>query len=123
MFALEILHVLKDFTTLNNTNHVSHALLTALLAKVKKFVIHALMDSKNKLLTMIKFMRLTVLKYVEMEKDLNWVAMMEIKKIRMVVTKFVKYKMDGAAMEVVQSEQVLVLLSSLTELSSTQHLL
>lgn len=57
---------------------------------MKKFAIHASKVSKNKLSIMTKFTHLIVLKYAVMEKDSNWIAMMEITKIKMDVTRCAK---------------------------------
>ena len=56
-----------------------------------------------------------MLKFVVTEKDLSLNVMTETTGTGMVATVHVKFKKDGVVMEVVLFEQVLVLLSFLTE--------
>lgn len=68
-----------------------------ILANQKVFVIHVLADLKSRAFPILAQKLVSAQKFVEMEKDLNSNAMMEIKETEMDVMLTVKLKKDGTA--------------------------
>lgn len=95
--------------SLDSTTKMLRAKIALLIVQAAHLLIAAIvayLDSNYQPLELIMKLLAFAIRYVEMERDFKFNAMMEIKKMVMVAQVLVKYKMDTVVKVPVRSDQV-----------------